>query len=125
MKVLIVDDEPDVRRIAMLSLTRLGGMEVLEVKNGFECLESAAHATPDVILLDVMMPGMDGPSTLKELRSDPATAEIPVIFVTAKAQRTETDSLRQLGAAGVVIKPFDPLQLHNEIRAILQPCTVH
>ncbi len=125
MKVLIVDDEQDVRRIAKLSLTRIGGMEVLEVTNGFDCLECAANTDPDVILLDVMMPGMDGPTTLKGLRSDPLTAQIPVIFVTAKALRSETDSLCNLGAAGVVVKPFDPLQLANEIRAILQPCTVH
>lgn len=125
MKVLIVDDENDVRRIANLSLTRLGGMEVCEATDGFDCLARAAGLEPDVILLDVQMPGMDGPATLRALRGDPCTAHIPVIFVTAKAQRSETESLCRLGAAGVVVKPFDPRGLAVEILAFLQPELVH
>jgi two-component system, OmpR family, response regulator len=125
MRVLIVDDENDVRRIVKLSLTRLGGMEVHEAENGFHCLESVAGIRPDLILLDVMMPGMDGPSTLRALREEPETAHIPVIFVTAKAQRFETDSLCRLGAAGVVAKPFDPRRLTEEILCLLPGATVH
>ncbi len=124
MKVLIVDDENEVRRIAKLSISRLGGMDVYEAENGFRCLETVAGIQPDLILLDVMMPGLDGPSTLQALREQPAAAHIPVVFVTAKSQRFETDSLCRLGAAGVVVKPFDPRHLAEEVLSFL-PAAVH
>ena len=119
MKVLIVDDEPDIRRIAKLGLSRVGGMEVVEAANGMEALVRAKEDKPDAVLLDVMMPGLDGPSTLARLREDPATSAIPVVFLTAKAIASEVDRLKSLGAAGVLTKPFDPMTLARELRAVL------
>ena len=119
MKVLIVGDEPDIRRIAKLGLSRVGKMEVVEATNGNEALARAKEDHPDAVLLDVMMPGLDGPSTLARLREDPATAAIPVVFLTAKAIATEVDRLKALGAAGVLTKPFDPMTLARELRAVL------
>jgi CheY-like chemotaxis protein len=119
VKVLIVDDEPDIRRIAKLGLSRVGGMEVVEAANGAEALVRAKEDKPDAVLLDVMMPGLDGPSTLARLREDPATSGIPVVFLTAKAITAELDRLKVLGAAGVLTKPFDPMTLARELRALL------
>ena len=119
MKVLIVDDEPDIRRIAKLGLSRVGGMEVVEAANGAEALVRAKEEKPDAVLLDVMMPGLDGPSTLARLREDPATSGIPVVFLTAKAIAAELERLKGLGAAGVLTKPFDPMTLARELRALL------
>lgn len=118
-KVLIVDDEPDIRRIAKLGLARVGGMEVVEATGGAEALALAREHQPDAILLDVMMPGLDGPTTLARLREDAATAGVPVVFLTAKAIAAEVDRLRSLGAAGVLTKPFDPMTLAQELRAVL------
>ena len=119
MKVLIVDDEPDIRRVAKLGLSRVGGMEVVEATNGTEALVRAREDHPDAVLLDVMMPVLDGPSTLARLREDPATAAIPVVFLTAKAIAAEVDRLKSLGAAGVLTKPFDPMTLARELRGVL------
>ena len=119
MKVLIVDDEPDIRRIAKLGLARVGKMDVVEATNGNEALARAKEDHPDAVLLDVMMPGLDGPSTLARLREDPATSAIPVVFLTAKAIAAEVDRLKSLGAAGVLTKPFDPMTLARELRAVL------
>jgi two-component system, OmpR family, response regulator len=119
MKVLIIDDDDDLRLIARLSLARVGGMTVAEAASGAAGLESARVDRPDVILLDVMMPGMDGAATLAALRQDPATAAIPVVFLTAKAMRGEVERLRALGAAGVLTKPFDPRTLADDLRAVI------
>jgi CheY-like chemotaxis protein len=119
VKVLVIDDEPDIRRIARLGLTKVGKMDVVEASNGTEGLARAKAERPDAILLDVMMPGLDGPSTLARLREDPDTAAVPVVFLTAKAIAAEVDRLRGLGAAGVLTKPFDPMTLARELRAAL------
>ena len=119
MKVLIVDDEPDIRRIARLSLARIGGMDVVEASTGDEALRKAHAERPDAILLDVMMAGRDGPSTMAALQSDPATAAIPVVFLTAKDTATEVEHLRSLGAVGVLTKPFDPMKLPADLRAAM------
>jgi two-component system, OmpR family, response regulator len=119
VKVLVIDDEPDIRRIVRLGLSRVGKMEVVEASNGTEGLARAKQDRPDAILLDVMMPGLDGPSTLARLREDPETAGVPVVFLTAKAIAAELDRLRSLGAAGVLTKPFDPMTLARELRAAL------
>jgi CheY-like chemotaxis protein len=119
MKVLIIDDEADIRRIARLGLSRVGGMDVCEASSGSDGLRRAAEEKPDAILLDVMMPRMDGPATLAALRSDPATAAVPVVFLTAKAMGTDLEGLRALGARGVLTKPFDPMTLAAELRAVL------
>jgi len=118
-RVLIVDDEPDIRLIAELSLRRVGGWEVASAGSGGEALALAASFRPDVILLDVMMPTMDGPMTLRRLRQQPALAAVPVIFITARAQRHEVERYREVGAAGVIVKPFDPMSLPGEIRRLV------
>jgi two-component system OmpR family response regulator len=120
MKVLLIEDEDDIRRIARLSLTRVGGMEVVDAASGIEGVRRAEEERPDAILLDVMMPGLDGPSTLAALRSNPNTAGIPVVFLTAKAMPTEMTRLRDLGARGVLTKPFDPLTLPAQLKAALE-----
>jgi len=120
VKILIIDDEADIRRIAHLALGRVGAMDVSEAQSGLEGLRKAEDTHPDAILLDVMMPGLDGPSTLAALRSNPATANIPVIFLTAKAMVSELTRLRALGAAGVLTKPFDPMTLAVQVRAALK-----
>ena len=121
MKVLIIDDDADIRKIAGLSLSRLGGMDVIEASSGAEGLRKAEEERPDVILLDMMMPTMDGSETLAALRAQPATATIPVIFLTAKAVLVEVERMRDLGAAGVLIKPFDPRTLATDVRALVDP----
>jgi len=121
MKILVIDDEDDIRRIARLSLGKVGQMEVVDASSGLEGVRRAAEELPDAILLDVMMPGLDGPGTLAALRSNPKTAGIPVIFLTAKAMTAEVERLRGFGAQGVLTKPFDPMSLAREVRACLEP----
>jgi len=119
VKVLIIDDEPDVRSVARLSLGRVGGMEVIELAGGIKAVDTAKTEKPDVVLLDLMMPEMDGVATLEALRGDPQTAPIPVVFVTAKAMPDEIRRLKKLGALDVIVKPFDPMSLPTELRDIL------
>jgi len=119
VKVLLVDDEADIRRIAALSLSGVGGMEVGEASSGSEGIRMAREDRPDVILLDMMMPGLDGPATFEALRRDPKTSAIPVVFLTAKAMSAEVDRLRGMGARGVLIKPFDPMALPRLLRELL------
>jgi two-component system, NarL family, invasion response regulator UvrY len=119
MKILIIDDEADIRSIARLSLSRVGGMEVIEAGSGLEGLQKAQDEKPDVILLDMMMPTMDGLETLAALRARPATASTPVIFLTAKAVGRQVDQTMSLGAAGVLIKPFDPRTLPRDVCALV------
>ncbi len=120
MKVLIIDDEEDTRSIASMSLSILGGLEVVEAENGSVGINVATQEKPDVILLDMMMPIMDGPSTLEALRSNEHTKDIPVIFLTAKAMTQEIDKLKRMGARGVLTKPFDPTILANQVKEILE-----
>lgn len=119
MKILLIDDEADIRKIAKLSLEAVGKHTVVLAANAQEGLALAASQRPELIILDVMMPGMDGVSTLAALRKDPALAAIPVIFMTAKVQRAETEHYTKLGAVGVIGKPFDPMTLPTEIKMIL------
>jgi len=97
------------------------GFELTQCASGQEALAKAADFTPDLILLDVMMPGMDGPATLGKLRELPHLAEAPAIFMTAKVQPAEVAAFKAMGAVGVIAKPFDPLDLGEQIRAILGP----
>ena len=119
MKALVIDDEEDVRYIVRLSLGRVGGMTVLEASNGPEGIAIAKSERPAFILLDMMMPGMAGTAVFHELRASPETAEIPVVFLTAVIRTYDVERMKDLGAKGVIRKPFDPLQLANEIAAIL------
>jgi two-component system, OmpR family, alkaline phosphatase synthesis response regulator PhoP len=119
MKVLVIDDEEDVRYVARLSLGRVGGMNVLEASSGEEGIALARAERPDCILLDMMMPGMDGAATLRALAAEDETKDIPVVFLTAKAMTAEVQRMEVLGARGVILKPFDPMTLATEIRAIL------
>jgi CheY-like chemotaxis protein len=118
-RILIVDDEDDIREVAQVSLELVGRYEVLTASTGREGVRSARDERPDAILLDVMMPDMDGPATLAELRADPLTCDIPVVFLTAKTQFSERTRLSQLGAAGILTKPFDPLKLAGEVASTL------
>jgi CheY-like chemotaxis protein len=107
--------------VARLSLARIGGMDVLDAGSGAEGTEKAAAEAPDAILLDVMMPGQDGPATLRALRADPRTAAIPVVFLTANAMPDDVARLLAMGVRGVLNKPFDPLTLPAQLRAALEP----
>ncbi|MDX2052238.1 MAG: response regulator [Polyangiaceae bacterium] len=118
-KVLVVDDEPDLRTISRLSLERVGGWKTFLAGSGKEALEVAERELPDVILLDVMMPGMDGPTTLLEIRKRAALANIRVVFLTAKVQKHEVQAYVEMGASGVIPKPFDPMKLPSELRRLL------
>lgn len=117
--VLLVDDEEDIRLVAKACLERLAGWRVQSASSGLDALEHVHAERPDAILLDVMMPGLDGPATLTRLRSDPETAAIPVLFLTAKAQASDRADLEALGAQAVLTKPFDPMTLPDQIRAAL------
>jgi CheY-like chemotaxis protein len=118
-RILLIDDEELIRVIAEVSLTKVGGWEVLTAGSGEEGLDKAAAEHPDAILLDVMMPGLDGPGTLARLQADPATATIPVVFLTASTLQSGRQHLTDLGAAGVLLKPFDPMLLAREIAEVL------
>ena len=110
-KILLVDDDADIRRVATICLERVGEWAVVGVGSGAAALAVAAVEAPDVVLLDVMMPGMDGPETLAVLRADPRTRSIPVIFMTARVLPEEVEAYLRLGARGVIQKPFDPMAL--------------
>ncbi|HEV2280702.1 MAG TPA: response regulator [Acidobacteriaceae bacterium] len=118
-RVLIIDDEDDIREVAALSLESVAGWEVFVADSGPQGLARAIEYQPDAVLLDVMMPGMDGPTTFRELRKNPATAKIPVLLLTAKVQSSDQRRFADLGVDGVLFKPFDPLTLHSQIAATL------
>ena len=118
-KVLLAEDDPDIQKVAKMSLKFAGIAEVVVVDNGEDCLAAASRERPDVILLDVMMPKMDGYEACKRLKANPETQGIPVIFLTAKAQHFEVKKGLDLGACGYLTKPFNPMTLHSEIKALL------
>ncbi len=118
-RLLIIDDESDIREVAAMSLETMKGWDVLQASSGREGIRVAREKHPDAILLDVMMPDIDGPSTLEVLRQDPATASIPVLFLTAKVQSADRERLADLGVAAVLSKPFDPLTLPDQIAEAL------
>jgi CheY-like chemotaxis protein len=118
-RVLIVDDEDDIREVAALSLETVAGWEVETANSGALGLARAIEYQPDAVLLDVMMPGMDGPTTFRELRKNPATSHIPVVLLTAKVQSSDQRRFADLGVEAVLFKPFDPLTLSTQIAAAL------
>ncbi len=119
-RVLVVDDDADIRYIAKMSLARIGGFEVTAATSGAEALTSLANDVPDVVLLDVMMPGMNGEETIRQIKVQEAFAALPVIFMTAKVQDWELQDYLALGAAGVISKPFDPVKLPELVREIVE-----
>ena len=119
-RVLYVEDNPDLRAIGTFALEDIGGLTVKACASGDEALEAAEIFDPQLVLLDVMMPGMDGPATLLALRRVGRAAQTPVVFLTAKAQPDEIARYREMGAAGVIPKPFDPMTLAALIREIYE-----
>ena len=117
-KILLVEDDPDIRVIVKSALEMLGGLEVRACASGAEALSAVNEFTPQLALLDVMMPELDGPGVLARLRVNPATAGLPVVFLTAKNMPSEVERLLSLGAKGVLTKPFDPLKLHEQVQKI-------
>ncbi len=117
-RVLMVDDDPDIRAMAHLSLTAVGGLEVELCPSGANALARVSTVAPDLVLLDVTMPGMDGPTTLGELRTLPCMEGVPVVFLTANTHPTEVQALLAQGAAGVIPKPFDPMRLPTALLEI-------
>ena len=118
-RILYVEDDSDIRVVAQMALQTVGRFTVIACASGRDALKAAPQARADLLLLDVMMPGMDGPDTLKALRDIPATAHTPVIFITAKVQAAEVAAYKALGALDVIHKPFDPMELPAQIRRIL------
>ena len=117
-RILYVDDQADIREVASMALELEPNFEVRTAASGVEAIELASVWGPDLIMLDVMMPVMDGPTTLSRLREQADTRETPVIFITARTQAKEVEGFRALGAVGVIAKPFDPMQLAAEVREI-------
>lgn len=120
LRILHVDDEPDIREVVELSLGLDPAFTVRSCASGSDALVTAADWPPDLILCDVMMPVMDGPTTLARLRESPRTAGIPVVFMTARAQAREVEHFKSLGANGVIAKPFDPMTLADSVRCHLR-----
>ncbi len=121
LRVLLVDDEPFIRELVEISLALDPDISVKSCASGREALTEADQWSPDVILLDVMMPEMDGPQTLTHLREKDETAEIPVVFMTARAQNRDVAHFLTLGAVGVIPKPFDPVGLASEVKRYVAP----
>ena len=118
-RILVIDDEDDIREVAAMSLDSVAGWDVLTAYSGARGLAQAIEMQPDAILLDVMMPGMDGAATFRALRSNPATARIPVLLLTAKVQSSDQRRFADLGVESVLFKPFDPMTLADQISGVL------
>ncbi|HEV2610352.1 MAG TPA: response regulator [Noviherbaspirillum sp.] len=117
--ILYVEDDPDIRTVAQMALEVVGGFSVTACASGAEALAAVdGELVPDLFLLDVMMPGLDGPATLSALRRMPSVAQVPAIFMTAKVQESEIALYKWLGAIGVVAKPFDPMHLPQQLRQL-------
>lgn len=119
-KILHVDDDRDIRDLAYLALAEIGDLNVLQCSSGADALSALAEFAPDLILLDVMMPGLSGEETFEKIRDRKEHAHVPIIFVTAKGDHDVRDRLIQLGAADVVTKPFDPITLAGRLKAIIE-----
>jgi two-component system OmpR family response regulator len=117
-RILYAEDEPDIQTVARLALEMVGGFVVEICNNGREALEKAPGFAPQLILLDMMMPEMDGVTTLSHIKATPALAGVPVVFMTAKVQPSEVAHFKALGAVDVIPKPFDPMTLADTVRSI-------
>lgn len=121
-RILYVEDEPDIQAVAKLALEMVGGFTVKICSSGQEALDSVAAFAPELILMDVMMPGLDGPATLQAMRTRPELAAIPVLFMTAKVQPAEVQHYKDIGAVDVIPKPFDPMTLATQVREAWKRC---
>lgn len=119
-RILFVEDQEDIQAVARIALENVGGFTLEVCSSGEEAIKKVTLFQPDLLLLDVMMPGLDGPATLEALRKLPLTENTPAIFMTAKVQPAEIENLLSLGALGVISKPFDPMTLAEQIRKILE-----
>jgi CheY-like chemotaxis protein len=117
-RILLVEDEPSLRLVAKVALEKVGGFSVMACESGADAIAVYADFAPDLILLDVMMPVIDGPTTLMSLRQLHGEELVPVVFLTAKVQTKEVQELMLLGAAGVLPKPFDPMLLSQQVREL-------
>ena len=117
-RILYAEDEPLIQAVAKLALEKVGGFEVLICGSGADALAQVKAFAPDLILLDVVMPGMDGPTTFHHLRADADTAAIPIVFLTANVQKSEVDHYLALGAMDVLAKPFNPMTLATQVREV-------
>ncbi len=117
LRILLVEDDPDIRTVAALALERIGGFEVETCDDGRTALERAEVLAPDLVLLDLMMPGLDGTEVLRRLREHRGLGTTPVVMLTASSSSAEIDRLRALGATDVIVKPFDPLTLADAVRS--------
>lgn len=120
LNILLIEDDADIQKMVQLSLKYQGGHNVSVASGGQEGLAKARTERPDLILLDVMMPEMDGYEVCQRLKADPETASIPVVFLSARAQQSEIQKGKDLGAAGYLVKPFDPMTLSSYLEAILE-----
>ena len=118
-RILYVEDDPDIRAVAELALVDVAGFEACLCESGEQALAHIDDFEPDLVLLDVMMPGMDGPQTLKALQERPGGLAVPAVFMTARLQPSEVEEYRAMGAIGVIPKPFDPMTLGDQIRALV------
>ena len=121
-KILYVEDEPDIRAVAQLALEMVGGFTLKICESGMQALQEGEAVAPDLVLMDVMMPEMTGPMTLERLKTIPAMANVPVVFMTAKVQPAEVAQFKALGAVDVIAKPFDPMQLAHQVRKVWESC---
>jgi two-component system OmpR family response regulator len=117
-RILFVEDDPDIQTVAKMALEAIGGFHVLACGSGSEALSRLGEFAPDLVLLDVMMPGMDGPATLAALRASPAGHGLPVVFMTSRVQAQEVAAYREMGAADVIPKPFDPMALSEQVQSV-------
>ena len=118
-RILIIDDEDDIREVAALSLETVAGWTVCTASSGSDGILKALAEQPDAILMDVMMPAMDGPTTFRQMQRTPELSHIPVLLLTAKVQGVDQRRFAGLGVSGVLFKPFDPLTLADQMSAVL------
>jgi two-component system, OmpR family, response regulator len=116
--IILIEDDPDIQEVAKMSLEEVGGFDVIACGSGREALDTVPRVKPDLLIIDFMMPGMDGGETLAALRAQPDIATIPAIFMTAKVRPEEVGRMRAMGAADVIPKPFDPIALPDQVNAI-------
>ncbi|HTG97715.1 MAG TPA: response regulator [Burkholderiales bacterium] len=117
-RICYVEDDEDIQRIVRMSLERVGKMTVAVVSDPTQALQAFAEFRPDLVMLDWMMPVLDGPALFKQMKLRPETSALPVVFITARASQRDLDELKELGAAGTISKPFSPRDLPDQLRAI-------